>query len=217
MVDRDYDEAHGGWSGSGIEVSPVRAAEVADVVNIHRAALPDTLNSRLGMEHLAYIYERTLKTAGAMVAVAREAGRPVGAVSAALDPEDLSRRLRVGLSLSRAAALALRVLRRPGLLRELTESIALTRPVRHDGSLIRPCLTAIVVADSARGRGVGRRLVGAVDSFMSSAGARAYHLDTRADNLVSRAFYARLGFQEVALVGRNIVLVRHLSPQSRPH
>ncbi len=52
----------------------------------------------------------------------------------------------------------------------------------------------LVVAQEARGAGIGRLLMDAADGLARRAGCRSVHLDTAADN-PAVAFYRRLGFE----------------------
>jgi GNAT superfamily N-acetyltransferase len=56
-------------------------------------------------------------------------------------------------------------------------------------------LTALVVDESARGTGVGRELVGAVEAFGRQAGCERLSVTTQEHRTDAHAFYTRLGFQ----------------------
>lgn len=60
-------------------------------------------------------------------------------------------------------------------------------------------LTALVVDESARGTGVGRALVNAVESFARAAGCERLSVTTHLDRAGAHAFYERIGFE---LTGR---------------
>lgn len=193
-----------------IEVGSLSSADIARVVEIHLKAMPYTLNARLGGAHLSYLYRSMATLPGCLTAVARSEGVVVGAVTAALDPNQVSGSLKRGLSAKHVLGVMGAFAREPWLIRDFWESNRLGRAVLHRGQWVRPCLTAILVTPSARQRGVGRVLVSEVDAFVRGNGLHAYHLDTRLDNVAARHFYARLGFIEVDTVGRNMVLVRDL-------
>lgn len=66
-------------------------------------------------------------------------------------------------------------------------------PVLHStGSLAR--LTAIVVAPSAQGRGVGRRLVEAIETWARAKGCPRIALTTALHRAGAHAFYERIGY-----------------------
>jgi GNAT superfamily N-acetyltransferase len=57
-------------------------------------------------------------------------------------------------------------------------------------------LTALVVDESARGTGVGRALVAAVEQFAREAGCERLSVTTHERRADARAFYARLGLEQ---------------------
>jgi len=144
----------------------------------------------------------------AMVAVSNE--EVLGVVSATLDPGKFTRQLFGKLPAKRWAALLIHLASQPGIWLEWLESRSTNRPVLYQGREVKPCLTAIAVSLSARRRGVGRALVNSVDEFVLRNGGSAYHLDTRADNSIARAFYKQLGFIELEERGRDVIFVRQL-------
>jgi GNAT superfamily N-acetyltransferase len=56
-------------------------------------------------------------------------------------------------------------------------------------------LTALVVDESARGSGVGRRLVDAVERFAREHGCERLSVTTHESRLGARTFYLRIGFE----------------------
>jgi len=67
-------------------------------------------------------------------------------------------------------------------------------PVLHaDGPLAR--LTVLVVAPSARGRGVGRRLVEAIEAWARSKGCARIAVTTALHRAEAHAFYERIGYE----------------------
>ncbi len=56
----------------------------------------------------------------------------------------------------------------------------------------------LAVRPSERRRGIARRLVETACTALAERGARTVYLEVRASNTGARAFYATLGFQEIA-------------------
>ncbi|MGH8446974.1 MAG: GNAT family N-acetyltransferase, partial [Solimonas sp.] len=61
---------------------------------------------------------------------------------------------------------------------------------------------SVVVAPSARGLGLGRRLVGQAERGARRHGCTTISLEVRADNRAARALYAGLGYAEQARLPR---------------
>lgn len=59
-------------------------------------------------------------------------------------------------------------------------------------------LYSVVVAPSARGLGLGRRLVAAAERGARAAGGEVLSLEVREDNAAARALYAGLGYVQAA-------------------
>jgi ribosomal protein S18 acetylase RimI-like enzyme len=191
-------------------VRPLAAAEVPAVVVLHRAALPYSLNCRLGAAHLARLYQGLLGEPGAQVTAAASGGQIIGVVSVLLDPDRFVQAFLRRQTLPQWAGLAARVAVQPTLLRAWRSSRETGRPLVYEAQTVGPVLSAIAVAAEARRQGVGHSLVASVDAFVRQHGRPAYSVDTRVSNQAARAFYARLGFVEVEIRGENVMLVRAL-------
>jgi GNAT superfamily N-acetyltransferase len=71
-------------------------------------------------------------------------------------------------------------------------------PVLHRAGPIGR-LTAVVVDESARGRGVGRALVGAAERFFAGHGCAMIELTSNKRRVDAHAFYERLGYAPTSL------------------
>ena len=63
-------------------------------------------------------------------------------------------------------------------------------------------LYSLVVAPSARGRGIARALVEAAETAAAAAGARHLYLEVRCDNAAAIGLYRKLGYHPVARLPR---------------
>lgn len=194
----------------------LRAEHLDNVVAIHRAALPDTLNARLGHKHLRDLYAALASEPSAFVRVAIHGGTPIGVVSAVEDPTRAQIALLARVGRRAAFRYGWQLARHPGLFVDWIRMNVTERPVTVNGTTVRACLTAIAVAAESRGLGAGRALVSAVESFFRARRHPYYRLDTRADNYGGRAFYKALGFFEADHRAGDVVLVKKLTMSESP-
>jgi len=160
-------------------IRPLSDDLIEDVLRVHSAGLGYTLNSRLGRDHMRFLYESMARDPACYVGVALAEGRTAGVVSGSLDAAAFQSRLLRNLSLHRLADIVLRALRRPSLVWLWWQGQRIAAPVRVDSIEVKAVLTAIAVDREIQGRGIGRALVEAFESFLRKAGARAYRLDTK--------------------------------------
>ncbi len=183
---------------------------VPEVVRIHQAGLGYSLNSRLGQEHLASLYQVMADDNQCYVGLAVLDGKPVGVISGTINGEELKSRLLRSLSVRKAAKIALAVVAHPGLLCQWWKENQIAAPAYDQGQPVAAVLTAIAVDENFLTRGVGRHLVEALERFFVEHGVRAYRLDTLLTNTAAREFYKRLSFREVATRADSVVLLREL-------
>lgn len=191
----------------------LRIMDISDinlVVDIHHAAFSDSLNSQLGLKHLAFIYATMLNDPQSIIVVAHVENCPVGVVSASLNPKHLQHLIHKSLSYIQWINLAYQFIGKPKLILDWHEHSKLDKLVCYNHEIVNPCLTAIAVAPQYRRFGVGRMLVANIETYFKCHGKRAYRLDTRASNSVSRLFYKSMGFVEIEQRGNNIILVKDL-------
>jgi ribosomal protein S18 acetylase RimI-like enzyme len=194
-----------------VEVQRLQDIWLGDVIRIHRAGLDYTVNSKLGADQLAFLYERMSQDPDCFVGVALVGERPVGIISGTIDEDRLKKRLLMAMPAYRLVWTGWRLMIEPRLIFRWLQSIAIARPVRVGTDEVKAVLTAIAVEAGFQGRGVGGRLVEALEVFLRSRGVRRFRLDTLLHNTSARRFYNRLGFTEVATRAGSVILVRTIA------
>ena len=175
-----------------VAVAPMGPDALSAVVDLHRRALPDTLNARCGPAYLAALYRALLASDLGVGYVASSEGLLAGFVSGTLHREKLSQRLLLRMTPRHRARLLLEVLRRPW---ELVDQAALARAQRHMARLgHHAALLTIAVEPGFRQEGVGHQLTLALARRFHQAGLASFHVDTREANAAARRFYEALDF-----------------------
>jgi GNAT superfamily N-acetyltransferase len=195
---------------SAVSLRIMDITDINPIVDIHHAALSDSLNSQLGLKHLAFIYTTMLKDPHSIIVVAHVENCPVGVVSASLNPAHLKQLIHKALNFIQWTKLACHFIREPKLMLYWHEHSKLDKSVYYNHEIVDSCLTAIAVDPEYRRFGIGRMLVARIETYFKHHGRRAYRLDTRASNSVSRLFYQCMGFVEIEKRGNNIILVKDL-------
>jgi ribosomal protein S18 acetylase RimI-like enzyme len=194
-----------------IEVQALKNTFLDDVVRIHLDGLGYTLNSRLGREHLGFLYQTMAQDTLCYVGVALVGGAPAGVVSGTLDADRLkagvfrSMTVRKGLGIARALIL------RPGLLVEWAKESIIGSPLFFEGQQILATLTTLAVDPRFRARGAGSELVRALERFFAARHVSYYRLETRVQNTTARDFYTGLGFKEADRRAGSYVLVKKVA------
>ncbi len=191
-----------------IRIEPLRTEHVDAVVSIHRAELGYTLNSRLGAEHLGFLYETMRSDPDCYVGTATASGKPVGVISGTLDARRLKSRLLRSMAVRQIFEIAVALLFHPSMTAQwITESI-IGAPLRYRGASVSAVLTTLAVEAKFQGRGFGRNLVNALEIFFATRDVHAYRLETLVGNDSARRFYGSLGFDELGKRAGSFVLVK---------
>lgn len=192
------------------QIEFARAKDIPEIVTLHRSTMSYSINSRLGINHLSYIYQRTISHPGSLVKIARFNHRLVGVVSATLSVSHLKDWLKSEISISEWMKYLKEISAHPTLWAPLLQSITTNGPIHWRGETVDACLTALTTAPDARHAGIGRLLVLEVDNFMSHQNQKMYWLDTLTTNVGARAFYTRLGFINMGNRGQCTIFLRRL-------
>jgi len=191
-------------------VQPLREELLDAVVNLHMRNMGYTFNSRLGSDHLRFLYRAMASDPACFVGVTTKSDRPTGAVSGCIDVGDFTSRLVFHMPLRRLVRTAARILVQPRLLIAWFQTARVAAALGTETGDPPSVLTAIVVDEGSRGMGVGRTLVQAFEHYLKSKNLTAYRLDTLASNAAAMQFYRSMGFVEAARRAGSVVLVRSL-------
>lgn len=179
-------------TGSGGDAT-VRRGTVADAgfaARLHVDAIPEGFLPRLGVRFLARLYRRVCRHPGSFLLVADRDGRPAGFLAGTVDTHRLYRDFLLHDGVP-AALVAL-----PGLTvgwRRAWET--LRYPTGTAVSLPPAELLAMAVRPEARGRGVGRALVGTMLGELSDRSVAAARVVTTSSNRSALELYRSLGFR----------------------
>ena len=174
-------------------IVPMQREHAARVAELHCAALAGDFLPSLGRGFLTVFYEGVLDLGVGFGFVAVEDGQPVGFVLASTDTSSLFKRV----VLSRAIQLALRaipsVIRSPALISNVLETFLY--PGKEGAVQEKAELVVIGFEEAYRGRGLGRRLVKALDEAFRAQSVQAYKVTVLQSNQGANSFYRALGFQ----------------------
>jgi len=190
------------------EVQALKSKFLNDVVRIHLDGLGYTLNSRLGSEHLRFLYETMARDPNCYVGVALAGGVPAGLVSGTLDADRLRSRVLRSMTVRQWLGIAGAFILQPALLLEWAKESIVGSSLLYNGGQVVATLTTLAVDPRFRNRGVGRELVRALERFFSGRNVLNYRLETLVQNEAARDFYRSLGFEVADRRAGSYVLVR---------
>lgn len=194
-----------------VVVRPLDEKYISDVVRIHQKELSYTFNSRMGFEHLSFIYQIMTQHHESYVGVALFQNKPVGVISGTFNTNKIMTLLLRSLTLRQAVNTFYTIMKQPVLIQEWRKGSEIGRQVFFEGALVQPALTAIAVDSSFHGQGIGKRLVGQLEYFFKQKGVLSYRLDTLKANLNAQKFYTSLGSQEVEYRADSIIYFKEIT------
>jgi ribosomal protein S18 acetylase RimI-like enzyme len=177
-------------SATAIAIRPADRGDAARLAELHVAGIAEGFLATLGSRFLTALYRRITDTADSFAFVAVGAhGDIIGFCAGTLDISGLYREF-----LRRDGVPA--AIRSLGpILRSLPRVIETLRyPARVDVDLPRAEILSVVVADGARGSGIGRRVVDAAVTEFASRGVTRVKVVAGADNVAAGALYRAAGF-----------------------
>jgi ribosomal protein S18 acetylase RimI-like enzyme len=193
-----------------LQIKPLEENDLERVVQIHQNVLGYTFNSRLGFDHLSFLYRTMAQDDESYVRVALIDNQPAGVVSGTLDMDKIKASMLSSFKFQQWANLILHVLGQPSLIHEWWKGNRIGRSVYFEREPVQPILTAIAVDPRCQGKGVGKCLVRDLERFFRRRNIKVYRLDTLIENSRARKFYESLGFQQVETRADSIVFVKKI-------
>ncbi|MBN1173939.1 MAG: GNAT family N-acetyltransferase [Micromonosporaceae bacterium] len=183
-----------GGTPEAVALGPLEQGEVRQVARLHEQAFPGFFLSALGEPFLVQLYRGFLKDSSAVTVVARDReGRILGAVVGTTAPAGFFKRLLQRQCLGFILASLQAVARNPAAVTRLLRAVTYrgVAPGSSGGAL----LSSICVVPSARGTGLGRRLLRQWTSEVARRGVSTAFLTTDANgNATVNRFYQAQGW-----------------------
>ncbi len=173
------------------------------IADLHASGISEGFLSTLGLPFLSQLYRGIVTSRNSGVLVAHDEKEVLGFISYAHDVRScykdvLKRRwLQLGWTL-------LPNLLRSGVYRKVLETLGYPRhqkcstgsPREQRSDSPRPELLSMAVSSKARGQGIGKLLVAALEKEFRRDGVSGYFVVTHADDPVSTGFYSSRGFRQ---------------------
>ncbi len=193
-----------------VELRLMATADVPLVARAHQRVLPDTLNSRLGIDFLENLYHGLLSDPHARCWAAWSGNRLLGFLSGTLQLHETSQHLVRQTPPAMKAWAGLRIMLRPAHLRAfISHKIYCAHCRKRYGSPF-PLILTIGVIPEAQGVGVGRLLIEQADAFYLQSGLARYYVDTLKRNQGAVDFYVKTGFLTRETIDGSVLFYREL-------
>ncbi|MBA2532844.1 MAG: GNAT family N-acetyltransferase [Nocardioidaceae bacterium] len=180
-----------------ITIAPGAARDVDAVARLHAQLLADSFLATLGERFLRVLYRRIARDRASTLLVARRGPDVIGFIAGTENTKQLYRDF-IRRDAVRAVAAA-----GPGLVRNPRATLETLRYDAVAGSssdLPAAELLALAVRPSARGRGVGARLVAALQEDFGARRVSRARVTVAADNTAALAVYVRCGYVRAARI-----------------
>ena len=193
-----------------LQIKPLEERYLQDVVRIHLDGLGYTFNSRLGLDHLSFMYRAMAQHDESYVGVALLSNQPVGVISGTVNMDKTKTVLLNSFKPQQWGNLVLNIFKQPFLIGEWWKGNIIGRELNFEGKTVHPILTTIVVDASFHAKGIGRRLVDDLECFFKQKNIDYYRLDTLVTNHSAREFYKSLGYREVETRADSVVYIKRI-------
>jgi ribosomal protein S18 acetylase RimI-like enzyme len=180
-----------------ITITPGDAGDADAVARLHAQQLADSFLATLGERFLRVLYRRIARDPASTLLVARCGSDVIGFIAGTENTKQLYRDF-IRRDAVRAVAAA-----GPGLVRHPRATLETLRYDAAAGSsfdLPGAELLTLAVRPSARGQGVGARLVAALQDDFGMRGVSRSSVTVAADNAAALALYLRCGYVRAARI-----------------
>jgi glycosyltransferase involved in cell wall biosynthesis/ribosomal protein S18 acetylase RimI-like enzyme len=176
---------------ASVDLRPARPADAGVMATLHRRSMPTAFLPQLGDGFLRQLYLTAMEDPNTVAIVAERDGAFEGFATATSSLRGFYRRFAIRRGLL-AAAFAGPRLARPSVVRRVRETAAYGngRSTLPDAELL-----SIAVADTSRGRGVGRALESEVRDGLTERGVSQFKVIVGADNVGANRFYESCGYR----------------------
>ncbi|MCX6227050.1 MAG: GNAT family N-acetyltransferase [Bacteroidia bacterium] len=183
------------------EINIIKAASehFSDVAKMHACGITEGFLTTLGTRFLAVLYRGISKANDSGVLVAIEQKKVLGFISYAMDIKTCYRQVLIAEWPAMAKALVGNAFN-PSVYRKVIETLMYPfkrRESSSDSLASGAELLSMAVDQNARGKGIGKLLVAALDEEMSLMNIDGYQVVTHAVDERSNAFYLACGFTRI--------------------
>lgn len=174
-------------------IKPLELKHIPQVAKIHVRALKQDFLPSLGTDFLEILYSGVIKNNEAFGFVAEEKNKVIGFV---IGTKNMDRFFKTALTanfLKLVYLMAIKLLSRPALIKKTLETFLYTKKDKGPKSE----LVVIAVLDKWQGKGIGKKLVQSLETFLKNIRISKYKVTVYADKKAVK-FYGKLNYSKLA-------------------
>lgn len=174
-------------------IKPLELKHIPQVAKIHVRVLKQDFLPSLGTDFLEILYSGVIKNNEAFGFVAEEKNKVIGFV---IGTKNMDRFFKTALTanlLKLVYLMAIKLLSRPALIKKTLETFLYTKKDKGPKSE----LVVIAVLDKWQGKGIGKKLVKSLETFLKKIKISKYKVTVYADKKAVK-FYSKLNYSKLA-------------------
>lgn len=188
-------------------VIPLAYDDIEKVAVLHKECLPDTHASKIGKRYLIRLYRVLLGHENSHILfAAKEKERIVGVITVSYDLRKTQRDMMESAVFGGIAVVLEALIRRKVSLRTLINQMKFEQAIISRFPSPYVSILTLFVDTSHRRKGIGKKLVRAVEEVTKEKGISEIFVDTKLRNTKAQAFYIALGFIKRAVIGDSMIL-----------